>query len=509
MSFKKNGYKSLIALFVLIILTLITIVIFKRFNIINHNNDSASTDIGISTGIQKSNKIAESESFIQADNPESEVTEIITEPNEETSLNGENKAIIILPGITGSELISAKDHKINSSLTVEKGDLIWPPFEFTEIDSELDLIGSATDYVKYAAISLEMLRLDENGKTIYDIIPKEVTENDLFIGTLSTATLTFNELYNEFSDTHEIIFFSYDWRQSCADIAASLEEYIDSCGFDDVTFVCHSMGGLVAAHYLNLNENNISKTNQVITVGTPFGGSPKALMALQLGRFLDYGIVDPIIKSLSYNMQSIYELLPNNTEYIYDNGKLLDSVSTYSWLTEDIIIDSLSQKGVNNKVYTNALNTQALLDQNGSHIMNNKAIDVCMIAGYNIPTVINLHEKNDYISSVEESYEGDGTVSIDSSVKYNSEYFDNPIYFIDSAEHRTMLNNKDVVDTIINAIKYGSDIPEEYIDHDIVKTKETLKIKNEGIYSTKEINESYVGGAFGIFYDLLLNYIKE
>lgn len=464
------------------------------------------------------------EEKLKENNKSSSLAEyVISEQDNVSSFDSD--AIIILPGITGSELLSNADYPLNDDVTVKKGDYVWLPTEisklaesFGSIDtSELqDLIGNIDipvifqDYIYYALMSLEMLAMDENGEAVYDLVPKPTSNDDLYMGTLGTATSMYNRLKDEFSSECDVIFYSYDWRYSCVDIAKTLEDYINEAGYERVTFVCHSMGGIVAAHYLDRNEENISKTAQVITIGTPYGGSAKALMALQNGRFIEIGMMDPLIKRLSFNMQSIYELLPTEDMisslggYISDNGTVLNSEDTSAWYVNEFKQDKNgSDVGVNAAVYKKAVEVQNMLINDGVHIMNDPRIDVCMIAGYDFETVQRIFETDDYISQTAVSYEGDGTVSIDSAAKFEGEYFDNPIYFV-NAEHRMMLHNDDIIELTVNAIRNGSEIDIEAINEDIL-TPDNLTVKNNGEFDIKNIEDSVIADSLKGIYEKILS----
>jgi hypothetical protein len=114
--------------------------------------------------------------------------------------------------------------------------------------------------------------------------------------------------------------FPYDWRrhnqvaarQLAAKARQALTEWKKQSGNSNarLIFICHSMGGLVARRFLELDDG-WRDTAMLITFGTPFSGSLKALDFLAnglsvsvLGRTLaEFG---PTLRSFN----SIYELLP-------------------------------------------------------------------------------------------------------------------------------------------------------------------------------------------------------
>lgn len=95
-------------------------------------------------------------------------------------------------------------------------------------------------------------------------------------------------------DPEQFLTFAYDWRQSnrlsAADLARTVETALDRWrplarkrhpGSDParVVLLCHSMGGLIARHYLEaLNGRETARA--LVTIGTPHRGAAKALRVL-------------------------------------------------------------------------------------------------------------------------------------------------------------------------------------------------------------------------------------
>lgn len=86
-----------------------------------------------------------------------------------------------------------------------------------------------------------------------------------------------------------------------------------------IIFVAHSMGGLVARHWL-AQDGHAELCRELITLGTPHRGAPKALDILAngvpvLGAHLIKGRVQRLLRS----WQGIYDLLPTEAE-VHDQG---------------------------------------------------------------------------------------------------------------------------------------------------------------------------------------------
>lgn len=110
--------------------------------------------------------------------------------------------------------------------------------------------------------------------------------------------------------------FAYDWRRPIAYTSVLLAEAIAPKLCDlrkflpaaKVIILAHSMGGLVARHYLE-NGDAEGDCHRIITLGTPFRGAPKALDYLQNGFKLDK-VPLRILHETMRSIPSVYELLP-------------------------------------------------------------------------------------------------------------------------------------------------------------------------------------------------------
>ncbi|MFI7466884.1 esterase/lipase family protein [Nonomuraea sp. NPDC049646] len=121
-----------------------------------------------------------------------------------------------------------------------------------------------------------------------------------------------------------LISFPYDWRLSCAVNArrlgvtverelTRLREHVPTA---KVTYICHSMGGLIARYYLEVLGGRAS-ARRLITIGTPHQGAAKAAAALCLGlapgaraRVGRFGRVLDDLDEVVRTFPSVYELLP-------------------------------------------------------------------------------------------------------------------------------------------------------------------------------------------------------
>ncbi|MDQ0944046.1 hypothetical protein [Streptomyces sp. V1I1] len=115
--------------------------------------------------------------------------------------------------------------------------------------------------------------------------------------------------------------FPYDWRLSCRYNAgllkATVEEELDrwrasAAARKDarVTFVCHSMGGLIARFYVEcLGGHEI--TRRLITLGTPHRGSLDALEALVNGHSVGPRRLRAALTRFARSLPSLHQLTPD------------------------------------------------------------------------------------------------------------------------------------------------------------------------------------------------------
>jgi len=119
-------------------------------------------------------------------------------------------------------------------------------------------------------------------------------------------------------DETNYLVFPYDWRLSCevnAKILAYrawplLEKKRRSDPGAKLVFICHSMGGLVVQYFTD-TMGGASETHEVITLGTPFRGSIKALGVMTKGWPPSLPVLRQRFRSLALTLPSVYELLPS------------------------------------------------------------------------------------------------------------------------------------------------------------------------------------------------------
>jgi Lecithin:cholesterol acyltransferase len=212
-------------------------------------------------------------------------------------------------------------------------------------------------------------------------------------------------------DQRQLIEFAYDWRLSNRlnaerlgeRVRPALEGWRRDSGQENakLVLVCHSMGGLIARDFVGCGDG-AEITRRLITLGTPFRGSPKAVGTLVHGVATRRG---PLSVELSFlnefvrSLPSLYQLLPTYPCVAHSGGaasRLRDATTS---LDHERVVDAASYHD----------EVAAAIENSGD-----LAYEVHSIVGLRQPTaqtvalsqsgieLLNEHEGRDYA--------GDGTV---------------------------------------------------------------------------------------------------
>jgi len=148
----------------------------------------------------------------------------------------------------------------------------------------------------------------KNGKLVID--PILHTYDDL-IATLRA---------NGYTEGKDLFTFPYEWRDSNVLSANLLKDKINEvktiCNCQKVDLVAHSMGGLVAREYIQSDQYQ-HDVDQVIFLGTPHKGSPKAYLQWEAGEFPPGRTSDTLIKlffeteALEHGYGSLFNYIQN------------------------------------------------------------------------------------------------------------------------------------------------------------------------------------------------------
>ncbi len=218
--------------------------------------------------------------------------------------------VIIIPGTTGSYLF--KDYGNKGEIWPNVLQLVLPgPDTFL---SDLALSQDGTERLSFPLIVGDIIRR-EGGAHIFDGLIQDLEDEGYVEG-------------------EDLFVFSYDWRMSNAYnailLSEKIEDILEDSAAEKVDIIVHSMGGILAKAYIA--EGGSEKIDQLIFLGTPHTGAPKAFKALMYGDDMGFGIdlfggsnndirfLNPQqLKIIIQNMPAVYELLPSQ-KYINDAG---------------------------------------------------------------------------------------------------------------------------------------------------------------------------------------------
>jgi pimeloyl-ACP methyl ester carboxylesterase len=209
-------------------------------------------------------------------------------------------AVIVVPGILGSELVTAT------------GETVWG-LGLKQLAGAL-ITGSVYDRLRDPTLTPgRLLR-----------VPSWLPGFDRF----EPYTALTARLESVVRHPRALLEFPYDWRRPVRDVAAELavvaSEHLQRwrrhpSGSRDarLTIIAHSMGGLVAQRAVTRHSEQLgpAQVRQILTLGTPFGGSVKAVRALATGAVLPlrWAIrrrTKEQLRALALDTASVYDLLP-------------------------------------------------------------------------------------------------------------------------------------------------------------------------------------------------------
>lgn len=316
-------------------------------------------------------------------------------------------AIIILPGIMGSEMFLAED-AVYKGKTYAAGTKLW-----VDLDS-LSNVFAVPEHI-------EMMSLDSGcpARPMAPIVNDYHVQNTY--GALNTYAKLYKAIYEEFRDECDVVLYSYDWRYDPYYAARELDEYLNQCGYERVSLVVHSMGGLVASHFLAMGEAQRSKVVTYLSLGTPYLGAEQAAYVMATGNintFFANLLVSDEAKALCPTLDSMYALMPFSHLW-------RSSLSVYPLLGAATPSQSFEQEQVILKTYiatydqerhADAEDRKALLfTEDGRHVT--ELVNAYYLAGDGVNTVTTVSfPKNEKLSSdlcrPVKTPRGDGTVSL-------------------------------------------------------------------------------------------------
>jgi pimeloyl-ACP methyl ester carboxylesterase len=211
----------------------------------------------------------------------------------EVDVQAQTQPIIFVHGFAGSKIACGSDE-------------LWVPTLFSGED-------------------LLNMRLAEDGVSMHpDACPAQPTE---IVDTAYGADIYQSALENLAEirpDDHHV--FVWDWRKDPRLQMLALNTMVNDAlqgelqrkqGVTKVVLMAHSMGGLVVRKYID-DPGLAKKVSRVVTIGTPYWGSPKAILPLALGVSmpggadpLDHILKDGPLREMFRNLTGGYFLYPS------------------------------------------------------------------------------------------------------------------------------------------------------------------------------------------------------
>lgn len=187
------------------------------------------------------------------------------------------RVVFFVPGIMGTQLASARERP-------EPDNLLWlDPSDIHHGNLKLLTIPGAT--------------LIASGPVLYTWLPLKLA--------LAAAGYTMR-------------CFVYDWRLDMNDSTAALAAELGACTAGQISLIGHSMGGLIA--HAVLREPAGERVRQLITVGTPHGGSFAPVQAVRgvyplvrrLAQLDPLHSPEELSREVFASFHSLYQMLPRD-----------------------------------------------------------------------------------------------------------------------------------------------------------------------------------------------------
>jgi pimeloyl-ACP methyl ester carboxylesterase len=348
--------------------------------------------------------------------------------------------------------------------------------------------GFPNDVLKFKAGDPYKLQFDSTGNPRTDTMSSNIIAAGFYDVPLSKDITDLSDHFrkNGYPIDQLVFEFAYDFRYSVPYNAAKLGELIEriklSTKAERVDIVGHSMGGLIAKSYL-VDSANAANVRNLIFVGTPHLGAPKALKALRYGDDLDVAIIDGCkLKRAVHNMPGMMNLLPGKRYFEMRGGYFLDDddldgdsvrgLLGYEQMTFNLKNGRETKCPLKPEVDFTAADKELPTDRLHGGLIDSHAIafhetldywkkpenvTVINIVGYGAKTVEKIRESGGVVS-LEHTMEGDGTVPLWSAETVESDF----IYYVDVGrfkyEHSTMIGKKSFRLQILSLLTKGPGI---------------------------------------------------
>jgi pimeloyl-ACP methyl ester carboxylesterase len=235
--------------------------------------------------------------------------------------------VVLIPGSLGTRIVATANFRTAEGVTFQPGEEVWGRRIHDTQEPYLGLEFTPALEPRYPT--------DVPGGNSPLMNPMLDGVDAYILGRKVSSTPVYEGFHRYFEDRGyrfgvDLFAFGWDWRRGAGAprpgdgylYVARLDEFIEDVRrhtrAQRVCLVAHSQGGYVAWLYLANQPNVADKVQAVVTIGTPYLGSPKATAALGWG--VNYGDVflgmqfgpDPAtVRRMSAHMPGVGELLPS------------------------------------------------------------------------------------------------------------------------------------------------------------------------------------------------------
>ncbi len=400
-------------------------------------------------------------------NPDVDIIYTPVAPMRIAEVQPERNPVLIIPGAMGSELFKGEK-------------LVWP--NISEI--ALDVNDNFLDDLAFNADLSPVNSSIAVGDIIRSPFPGEHYYDELIASLESTG----------YTENIDLFVFPYDWRFGLnSETIESLRQRIEDLAVHGpVNVIAHSTGGLLVKHAINNSSSAL--INNLILVGVPNYGAPKAIQTLLQGDSLGIPLLDKKrIKYIAQNMPIMYDLAP--TQQYNLNKKFFNSME-YHEAVEYLV----NKYNLNESAFAQATSRHNQIANGNSSAL--PAENVFTIAGCKVPTLTSMFEIINPLLNVLPDYPiqkvfgtGDGTVPLFSGIGQNDNKF-----FVLHPNHSKLPSQNGVTALISEVLQHNSapsSIPEDIItnESDCYLNGKQISIDGNVDFEIKNLNGDVLFGS--------------
>lgn len=400
--------------------------------------------------------------------------------------------VVLIPGIMGTKIIAKSAFTTTENIPFSQNADTWGTTPYTGSDlnkyyaNEFIPNGSGGVQPKYATGVFEAQSIaDLNHNPMLDEVKKltrGVDAYNLLKAALEQKGYTWNT---------NLFAFGWDWRWGAGQkdgqgnyvnvtrLNKFINLVVEKTGCAQVNIIAHSQGGYVGWLYITTSPDS-ARVKNLITIGTPHLGSPKASAVYLWGvdeSSSKYGPTATVTKRMAQYMPGPAELLPRDPlpRHIFDSINSLSPNKTPSNLA---VMDIISNRANNPEVITIAKDFHkkytSLVKKGPKY-----GTKVTTIAGSGEPSWERIMVTNGNVEEITTS--GDGTVPFKSHKAEGLLPKGFKVYFTKNQDHLKSVHPGTAINIANNILKgdpWNNNIPADQAkENNPFETKGVIKIK--------------------------------